>query len=179
MPQQPSPDHEPPPLEHSDSDDGHEYYDPAAGDEGGAGGDGDGAGDGGDGADGIPGNMPPKYDEANTTDPDDLFQKVGNIKLEWPDDDDIVFWISQLETKMRFAGIKSQFLKLQVLTNVLPAKLMPPIKPLLRLMTDETDATCYKRVKTRLLEVFGKKEEEEMQQASQIVMTSNQLPKKR
>ena len=96
--------------------------------------------------------MPPKYDESNGADADDLFQKVGNINLEWPDDDDIQFWIGQLETKMRFAGVKSQFLKLQVLTNVLPARFMPPIKPMLRLMTDESDATCYKRIKNRLLD---------------------------
>ena len=80
----------------------------------------------------TPGKMPPKYDETTGKDAEDLFQKVGNIKLAWPDDDDIQFWIQQLETKMRFAGVKSQFLKLQVLTNVLPAKFMPPIKSMLK-----------------------------------------------
>ena len=120
----------------------------------------------------TPGKMPPKYDETTGKDAEDLFQKVGNIKLAWPDDDDIEFWIQQLETKMRFAGVKSQFLKLQVITNVLPAKCMPPIKSMLKVMDDEADETCYKRVKTRLLECFGKKEEEEVKLAYQMVLTT-------
>ena len=69
-----------------------------------------------------------RYDEATGVDPEDMYLKVGNIKLPWPEDNDIKFWLEQLENKMRFAGIKSQFLKLQVLTNVLPAKYLPPIK---------------------------------------------------
>ena len=163
----------PPPLRHSpsdDSDEEHQYYDPAGADTAASGGDG---GDGG-GGQGPPtsGNMPPKYDETTGKDAEDLFQKVGNIKLAWPDDDDIQFWIQQLETKMRFAGVKSQFLKLQVITNVLPAKFMPPIKSMLKVMDDEADETCYKRVKTRLLECFGKKEEEEVKLAYQMVLTT-------
>ena len=169
-PERPSP----PPLRHSPSDDDsdgeHHFSDLDGGDTAGAGG--DGADGGGGQGPPTPGNMPPKYDETTGTDADDLFQKVGNIKLAWPDDDDIQFWIQQLETKMRFAGVKSQFLKLQVITNVLPAKCMPPIKSMLKVMDDEADETCYKRVKTRLLECFGKKEEEEVKLAYQMVLTT-------
>ena len=81
------------------------------------------------------------------------------------------FWLQQLENKMRFAGIKSQFLKLQVLTNVLPARFIPPIKSMLRVMDDEADATCYKRVKTRLLEVFGPKPGDDFEKAANLLLT--------
>ena len=51
------------------------------------------------------------FEDTNGEDAADLYQKAGAIKLAY-NKDNVKLWFGQLETKMRFLGIKLQFLKL-------------------------------------------------------------------
>ena len=46
--------------------------------------------------------------------------------------DDIAFYFSQVEVKMKTAGVKSNFTKLQVLSTILPPKAIHAIKNILK-----------------------------------------------
>ena len=83
------------------------------------------------------------FDVENGTDATDLYQKAGAIKLPY-NKDNVKLWFGQLETKMRFLGIKSQFLKLQVLSDRLPPEVINEVTELVCISEDSATATCYK-----------------------------------
>ena len=157
-------------VPHSDSDgDEHEFHE--------AGEDADGAaGAGGDG------NLPPNvnlpaqavmvaFEDENAEDTADIFKTVGQIKLAWTENE-VPFWFRQLETKMKFMGVRSQWLKLQVLTNVLPADKLMLIKYLVDIDEADCGDTQYKQAKQRLLQLFGPKEGDQYMKAAGLVMSS-------
>ena len=110
------------------------------------------------------------FEDTDEPDTGDLYQKCAAIKL--PFSKNIKLWFQQLETKMRFIGVKSQFLKLQVLTDRLPSEVAEEVKDLLYVTEDTATATCYKVVKVRLLDIYGPKEEEDIELATSLVLTS-------
>ena len=157
-------------VPHSDSDgDEHEFHE-ASEDADGA------AGAGGDG------NLPPNvnlpaqavmvaFEDENGKDTADIFKTVGQIKLAWTENE-VPFWFRQLETKMKFMGVRSQWLKLQVLTNVLPADKLMLIKYLVDIDEADCGDTQYKQAKQRLLQLFGPKEGDQYMKAAGLVMSS-------
>lgn len=113
------------------------------------------------------------YERADEEDPADVHTKAATIKLEFQPDQ-VVFWFSTLEAKMRFAGIKSQWTKMQVVVTILPMQYASQIKDLLRVSEPTATGanTCYIDVKKRLLELFGPKEEDAYDVANQLLLTS-------
>ena len=53
-------------------------------------------------------------------------------KLEW-DENDLPFFFNRAETRMKVAGVKKNYTKFQVLSEILPKKVQDQVKPLLRL----------------------------------------------
>ena len=111
------------------------------------------------------------FEDENGEDTADIFKTVGQIKLAWTENE-VPFWFRQLETKMKFMGVRSQWLKLQVLTNVLPADKLMLIKYLVDIDEAECGDTQYKQAKQRLLQLFGPKEGDQYMKAAGLVMSS-------
>lgn len=112
------------------------------------------------------------YDTENGTDPNDVHTKASQIKLEY-NAGHVEFWFNQLEAKMRFAGIQSQWTKLQVVITLIPQSVAEEIKHLLRVSSQaNASETCYKDVKKEIIELFGRQEEDTFELASQLVLTT-------
>ena len=102
------------------------------------------------------------YDQANGTDDSAALSK--KIKVPFTRHD-VKFWFAQLESQLRWSGVKAQFSKLQVLAQNLPPDIMDEVKPHFRVAEEEASNQCYKRAKDNILELFAKSEEEEFAQA--------------
>ena len=112
------------------------------------------------------------YDTENGADPENILTKVSHIKQEF-DRKNLEFWFFDLETKMEFAGVHSQFLKPQLLMINLPANIKQEIKPQLRVRKDSPGvATAYLTAKNRLMQLFGPKPEHDYDTASKLVLTA-------
>ena len=111
-------------------------------------------------------------DENGVDGADALNKAINALKNFVYDANDLRFTFQQIEIKMKAAGVKKQFTKLQTLTTVLPKDVIDEIKPLLR--KDETEFTnndAYKQAKTKILEIFGQTDEEPFQRAMGRVLT--------
>ena len=107
------------------------------------------------------------YDDENGEDQANINQK--DVTLAY-DPEDLEFWFSQLENKMEWAGIRSQWTKRQALTRNLPPEIMAEVKGLLKKNKTAAGNTCYKDVKTKLLSLFGPKKEEAYYKAAKLVL---------
>ena len=113
----------------------------------------------------------PNFEDINEVDKDDLYPKCAAIKLPY-NPKNVKLWFAMLETKMRFLGVKSQFLKLQVVTDRLPPEIASEVAPLMLITEDAATDTCYKQLKTRILELFGPSEEDEFAKAAALILTT-------
>ena len=118
--------------------------------------------------------MTTPYDTADEADPTDVHSKAATIKLEF-NVKEVKFWFQQLEAKMRFAGIKSQWTKMQIVVSILPVDIASEIKDLLCVSEPTTtgENTCYIDCKKRLMEIYGPREEDAFDKATQLIMTSS------
>ena len=92
-------------------------------------------------------------------------------KIEW-DANDVEFFYSQIEIKMASAGVRKQFTKFQVLSSVIPKKVIDQVKTLLRKKeTDFANNNSYKLLKDEILRIFGPKPEDAVERALNRVMT--------
>ena len=110
------------------------------------------------------------YDTENGTDTADAPTKANGIKLEWKSD--VKFWLQTLEAKMKMAGVKSQYTKMQVVSCLLPANVADQVKHLLRISEEENTDACYKNVKTYLLELYGAKDDDVYYKAKNMMLTT-------
>ena len=100
-------------------------------------------------------------------------EKAVNMlkNFQW-NQEDIKFYFSQVEVKMKSAGVKSNFTKLQVLSTILPPKAINAIKNILKKQeSDFTQKDAYLQAKTKLLRVFGACENADFERAMARVMT--------
>ena len=113
------------------------------------------------------------YDEQNEEDPADVYTKAASIKMDF-NREEPSFWFNQFETRMRMAGIKKQFTKLQILSAQLQSQpdVQAQIKPMLRVQENAAGNTCYKEAKDALMELFGFSEDERFNKAAALVLTS-------
>ena len=80
--------------------------------------------------------------------------------------EDLPFYFQQVEAKMAAAGVKKNYTKFQVLSNILPAKVISEVKPLLRLQaTDFPNKDAYKQLKREIMRIFGPKKTAGMERA--------------
>ena len=69
---------------------------------------------------------------------------------------------------MGFAGIKSQWMKLQMLASNLPEKVTEQVKPLLKNQT----TTCYKDCKKELIKLLAPKDDDIFDKATGLLLTT-------
>ena len=100
-------------------------------------------------------------------------EKAVNLLKNFPwTEEDIKFYFSQVEVKMKSAGVKSNFTKLQVLSTILPPKAINAIKNILKKQESEfTNKDAYLQAKTKLIRVFGPCENADFERAMARVMT--------
>ena len=109
------------------------------------------------------------YHDANTDDAADAAAKSARVQVPW-NKNDVGFWFFTMESQMRFAGVGTQYLKLQILTSNLPEHVIEEIKPLLRITEENDTSRCYADAKKRILELFGPKESERYAKAAELVL---------
>ena len=101
---------------------------------------------------------PVNYDAHHADDEADnaMDKAINSLKnLSWMADD-IKFYFAQIEVKMKQAGVKSNFTKLQILSTVVPQKVMVEIKSLLMKQESEfPNKDAYLQAKTKILQIFG------------------------
>ena len=92
-------------------------------------------------------------------------------RLEW-DANDVQWFFNRCETRMSAAGVKKNYTKFQVLSEIIPKKVQDQMKPLLRKSeTDFTNNDGYKILKTNILKIFGPRPEASMDRALNRVLS--------
>ena len=109
------------------------------------------------------------YDETNAADDAGAAAEARNIKLAF-DRKDIKAWLTRLEIRLEFAGVKSQWLKRLCLENILPEDVAHTCKEYFCKPQTDAGTHIYKDCKNRLLEVYGSKPEEDFLKADNYVM---------
>ena len=93
-------------------------------------------------------------------------------KVEW-DMTDLLFVFTQLETKMASSGVKKQFTKFQVVSGVLPKRILDQVKSMVRRNEAEfPNKDAYKLLKKEILKIFGPKQEAAIERGLSRVLTS-------
>ena len=78
-------------------------------------------------------------------------------KVQW-DPTDVLFFFTQIESKMKSCGVKSNFTKFQCCIGALPKQVTDQVKPLLRKEeSDFTNKDAYLQLKKEVLRIFGPK----------------------
>ena len=113
------------------------------------------------------------FEDENGTDNDGaLGSALRSLeRLEW-DDNDVQWFFNRCETRMGAAGVKKNYTKFQVLSEILPKKVQDQVKPLLRKSeADFTNKDGYKQLKNKVLQIFGQRPEASMDRALARVLT--------
>ena len=110
-------------------------------------------------------------DENGVDDARALQEASRNLeRFQW-DQDDLSFTFNQLEIKMATNGVKKQYTKFQVLSNIISKKIQDQVKPILRKKETEFQGNAYKLLKTEILRIFGAKPEASIEKALNRVMS--------
>ena len=100
-----------------------------------------------------------------------LQEACANVNKDLWDPKDLHFFFNQIEIKMAAVGVKKQYTKFQVLSTVLPKKVIEQVKSLLRKKETEFPANnSYKLLKERILSIFGPRPEEAVERALSRVL---------
>ena len=91
-------------------------------------------------------------------------------RFQWMPED-LDFYFAQIQTKMATAGVKKQFTKFQILSQIIPKHVIDEVKPLLRKEEDDFNGDAYKQLKLEILRIFGPDPESGMERALNRVMT--------
>ena len=116
----------------------------------------------------------PNYDATHADDEDDkaMDKAINALRgKEWAEDD-LKFYFQQVEIKMKSAGVKSNFTKLQVLSTILPKKVTDEIKGILCKQESEfTRKDAYLQAKNEIIRCFGPCEGANCERALNRVLT--------
>ena len=110
------------------------------------------------------------FETENGTDGDKAMDKLGTVKCEFSKDD-IEFWFSELESQLEVIEIRNQWTKRIALQRFLPAEIKQEIKTLLKLTKAQAGNDIYKKIKAKLINLYGPKPEEAYLRAKNRVMT--------
>ena len=93
---------------------------------------------------------------------------------------DLEFWFIELEGQLELIEIKAQWSKRMALQKLLPLEIKEEVKSLLRITKTQAGNDIYFRLKQELLDLFGKKPEDDYIRAKNRVLTGkpSQLGKK-
>ena len=98
------------------------------------------------------------YDAAHADDEAEnaMDKAINSLKNHAWMEEDLKFYFGQVEVKMKAAGVKSNFTKLQVLSTIVPAKVIAEIKSILTKQESEfPQKDAYLQAKTEILNIFG------------------------
>ena len=112
------------------------------------------------------------FEDENGTDGDKALDQLKSVQCPFSKDD-IEFWFSQLETQLTVIEIKSQWIKRIALQRLLPIEIQQEVKTLLKLQKGAAGNDIYKRLKTKLIKIYGQKPEDAYIKATNMVMTGN------
>ena len=119
-----------------------------------------------------PARMAAFEDENGTDDAGALGNALKSLeKLQW-NEADIKIFFNKAETRMTVAGVKKNFTKFQVLSEILPQTVQDECKPLMNKgESDFAENNGYKLLKQEVLRIFGPRLEDAMERALARVMT--------
>ena len=106
----------------------------------------------------------------NGDDGDDAMRAMLSVKCEF-DKEDIAFWFTELESQLEVIEVKSQWTKRVALQRFLPVEIKHKIKALLKEEKATAGTDIYKRIKAKLLNLYGTKPEDAYKKAKNRVMT--------
>ena len=120
--------------------------------------------------------MPPAVvnfeDENGADDASALQNACRNLERFTWDQNDIKFTFQKLEIKMSAVGVKKQYTKFQVLATVIPKLVEDEVKSMLTKQEAEfPENNAYKKLKQRILKIFGPKPEDSISRALNRVLT--------
>ena len=120
------------------------------------------------------------FDRENGEDGDKAMEKLSTVVCPFSQED-LDFWFSELEGQLEMILIKSQWSKRMALQRLLPIEIKEEVKTLLRLSKTQAGTDIYFKIKQELLDLFGKKQEDDYNRAKNRKLGSgkpSQLGKK-
>ena len=88
--------------------------------------------------------------------------------------EDLLFYFNQIEGKMCAAGVRSNYTKFRVLSNIIPTFVTNEVKSLLRKQaTDFPNRDAYKQLKTEILRIFAHRPEKQVEKALNRMLTGS------
>ena len=92
-------------------------------------------------------------------------------RLVW-NEEDLPFFISQVEIKLKSCGVKNNYTKFQALSQVLPPRVQNEVKQLLIMQeSDFPDNDAYKKLKREVIRIFGPRPEASFERALTRTLT--------
>ena len=110
------------------------------------------------------------FEDENGTDGSKAMEQLLAVKCPFIKDD-IDFWFSQFEGQLEVIEIKSQWVKRIALQRFLPPEIQLQVKSLLKLLKTQAGDDIYKRLKLKLIHIYGDKPEDAYIRAKNRVMT--------
>ena len=114
------------------------------------------------------------FDSVDEAEAPETLSRLAQVKVTW-DKSDIEYWFTELESQMELYNIKSQWIKRVVTTNNLPDYVKAEVKDVLKLQKSAlsvADKLIYKKLKTKVIKLFGKKEGERYDKAASLLLTT-------
>ena len=112
------------------------------------------------------------YDAENGVDKEHALQNACRTLKGYEWDDDLSFYFNQVEIKMKSDGVFKNFTKLQVLSTILPKRVIEQIKPILRKQeTDFPNNNAYLLAKQQIIRTFGASQEADYERACSRVLS--------
>ena len=113
------------------------------------------------------------YDKADGEDDANAMSSAINaLKGKEFEENDLKFYFKQVEIKMKGAGVKKNFTKLEVLSSILPTRVINEVKPILRKEEDEfPNKDAYFQLKNEIKRIFGPSQASHYQRAMSRVLT--------
>ena len=132
-------------------------------------------------AEGIVDDAEPKmaFQAADGKDGDKALDKLGSVQCPF-NKDDLDFWFCEFEGQLELIDVQSQWLKRTALQRFLPIEIKEEVKTLLMVQKDQAGTDIYLRLNGELLDIFGKKPEDDYVRAKNRVLIGkpSQLGKK-
>ena len=117
--------------------------------------------------------MAPEFEDENGTDPTDVQAKLSHVNIEF-DPTNVKFCFIQIQSQMELLGIKSQWLKRQLLSSCCQRTFKMDMMDILSQSKTVAGATAYKVLKTRVVDLFGERTKDIYQKASLLEISQNE-----
>ena len=114
------------------------------------------------------------FEDIDMPEAQETLGKLAAIKVPW-NRSDVRYWFFEIENQMELINIQSQWVKRCILANNLPEIVKDEVKELLKKpkskLISAHDKMIYKALKSKVLKLFGKKEGDNYDLASQLMLT--------